>query len=284
MELMEGGFMPSFFQFYLKNYFIHIGIVLFLALTGCGGGGGENTSTPGTATPQKQAPVALGLASSYGIIAGPPVTLDGNAAVTGDLAVMGNIYGLPPALIPQYCPLIITGTVSGTIHICDNAAALAQNDMGAALNDAGNRQSGSVEVAGDLATMPSPPFGSNNGVFKPGLYSSQGPLTIGSGETVTLDAAGDSNAVFIFQIKLGTGNTLITGNGSKVVLANGAQAKNVWWVPIGATLGANSFFKGTVLSYIEPVTVLGGTVVEGRIFSLINDVTVNTGSSITVPQ
>ena len=62
-----------------------------------------------------------------------------------------------------------------------------------------------------------------------------------SAGNVTLDAHGDANAVFIFQV----GSTLTTIGSTQVILAGGAQAKNVFWeVASSATLGTNSIFQG----------------------------------------
>ena len=62
---------------------------------------------------------------------------------------------------------------------------------------------------------------------------------------LTLDAQGDPNAVFIFQVA----STLITATDSSVRLVNGAQACNVFWqVGSSATLGTRTAFKGNVLA------------------------------------
>jgi hypothetical protein len=66
--------------------------------------------------------------------------------------------------------------------------------------------------------------------------------------------------VFIFQ----AGSTLTTAAGSRVELVNGAQACNVFWqVGSSATLGANSFLKGSILAHTS-ITVGDGVAIAGR--------------------
>ena len=81
-----------------------------------------------------------------------------------------------------------------------------------------------------------------------------------SAGNVTLDALGDVNAVFIFQI----GSTLTTLGSTHVILAGGAQAKNVFWqVGSSATLGTNSVFMGTIMA-LQSITLDTGAALTGR--------------------
>ena len=58
---------------------------------------------------------------------------------------------------------------------------------------------------------------------------------------LTLDAQGDPNAQFVFEI----GSTLTTASASSVVLINGASPCNVYWqVGSSATLGTTTAFQG----------------------------------------
>ena len=103
-----------------------------------------------------------------------------------------------------------------------------------------------------------------------GVYKSTSSLAI-SGD-VTLDAHGNPNAVFIFQIS----STLTTGSGSHVVLANGAKACNVFWqVGSSATLGTNSVFKGNILA-LTSITITTGVNLEGRALARNGAVTLDT--------
>lgn len=89
--------------------------------------------------------------------------------------------------------------------------------------------------------------------------------------TVTLDAEGDPDAIFIFQ----SGSTLITASDSVVELANGAQECNVFWqVTSSATLGTNSTFRGNILA-LASITDNGGSVVFGRLLAQTGAVTLN---------
>ena len=91
-----------------------------------------------------------------------------------------------------------------------------------------------------------------------GVYTSTSSLAV-SGD-VTLDAQGNPDAVFIFQIA----STLITGSGSHVILANSAKACNVFWqVGSSATLGTNSEFKGNILA-LTSITITTGVNLQGR--------------------
>ena len=81
--------------------------------------------------------------------------------------------------------------------------------------------------------------------------------------TVTLDARGNPNAVFIFQV----GSTLTTAPSSTVALINGGSPCNVFWqVGSSATLDTNTTFVGSILA-LTSVSVLTGTTVDGRVLA-----------------
>ena len=93
------------------------------------------------------------------------------------------------------------------------------------------------------------------------IYNICGSLWIE--DTVYLDGQGNSNAVFIFQVS----DTLISAPGSRIVLLNGADPDNVFWVSGSSSyLGAYSMFTGTLLSFCR-VVADPGVMVEGRLFA-----------------
>jgi hypothetical protein len=95
---------------------------------------------------------------------------------------------------------------------------------------------------------------------------------------VTLDARGNANAVFIFQI----GSTLTTIGSTQVVLAGSAQAKNVFWqVGSSATLGTSSIFMGTIMA-LQSITVDTGATLTGRALARNGAVTLDS-NTITAP-
>jgi len=174
---------------------------------------------------------------NFSVLAGSTVTNTGSTTISGDVGVSPGtaVTGFPP------------GLAGGAIHKADGAAAQAQAALTAGYLDAAGR-SGGTTVAGDLVGQ----------TFTAGVYKSTSSLAI-SGD-VTLDAQGNSAAVFIFQIS----STLTTGSGSHVVLANGAKACNVFWqVGSSATLGTNSVFKGNILA-LTSITITTGVNLEGR--------------------
>mmetsp|Transcript_6717 Transcript_6717/g.11969 ORF Transcript_6717/g.11969 Transcript_6717/m.11969 type:complete len:422 (+) Transcript_6717:196-1461(+) len=97
--------------------------------------------------------------------------------------------------------------------------------------------------------------------FGPGIYVHESSINIAFGvSTVYLDAKGDPNAQFIFNI----GSTLTTSAGSKIVLQNGAEAYNVFWVlGTALTMGANSILVGNVLAG-SAITMGTNAMITGR--------------------
>jgi hypothetical protein len=198
-----------------------------------------------------QPTVGLGTASAFAVLAGSTVTNTGPTVVNGDIGVSPGtaITGFPP------------GTGTGTIHSADAVAGQAQSDTTTAYNDAASRTP-AVTVSGDLGGLTL-----TSGVYKSGS-------SLGLTGDVTLDAQGDSSAVFIFQ----AGSTLTTASSSRVVLANGADACNVFWqIGSSATLGTNSSFKGTILA-LTSITLTTGVTVDGRALARNGAVTMDTNT------
>ena len=210
-----------------------------------------------SATTGNQAPVALGGAGAFAVLAGSTVTSTGATALTGDLGVSPGtaVTGFPP------------GTLTGTKHVADPTSAQAMADLTTAYNDAAGRTLAPVTVAGNLGGLTLPP----------GLYKSTSSLAISSGD-LTLDAQGDPNAVFIFQMA----STLTTTSGRAVVLSGGAKAANVFWqVGSSATLGTTSAFKGTIMAD-QSITLNTGATLNGRALARIGAVTLD-GNAVVVP-
>ena len=170
----------------------------------------------------------------------------------------------PGTAVTGFPPGIVT---SGTIHAADGVAAGAQSDLTTAYNDA----------AGRSPTANVPAFIGAGQTLAPGVYKASSSLDVGG--SLTLDAHGDPNAVFIFQAP----STLITDSASSVILTNGAQACNVFWqVGSSATLGTSSAFAGTILA-LTSITVETGDTIAGRALARNGAVTLD-DDTITVPS
>jgi ice-binding like protein len=92
--------------------------------------------------------------------------------------------------------------------------------------------------------------------------------------TLTLNALGNPNAVFIFRM----GSTITTASASSVVLTNGGSPGNVFWqVGSSATLGTGTSFAGNILA-VASITVTTGTSLTGRALALNGAVTLDTNA------
>jgi hypothetical protein len=221
--------------------------------------------------------VDLGAAQPYGVLAGLAITLGG-----GDLSglrVDGDV-GISPGSTCNGCSTI---QVSGAIEVATAPAAAAKQALVAAYDDAMSRTLGlcTLVASGELTTNPSPACGGlADGIFTPGLYWAASTMGIMAGGTIILDAENNPDAVFIFQ----AGSTIDSLADSHVVLANQAQAKNVFWVAgSSATIGGvGADFAGTVMA-LEDFTVNTDTQMLGRALARNGEVTVQDGALITVP-
>jgi hypothetical protein len=209
------------------------------------------------AAPAHLNPVDLGSAAKFAVLAGSTVTNTGRTIINGDLGVW------PGTAVTGFGP----GVVNGTIQAGDVAAHHGQASLTIAYNDAAARTTGVVGVAGDLGGQ----------TLGPGLYKSTSTLAV-TGD-LTLDAQGNPNAVFIFQIASG----LTVSSTSGVVLKGGAQAANVFWqVGSSATLGTGSDFKGTILA-LTSISIATGATLDGRALARNGAVTLDS-DAITAPK
>ena len=158
--------------------------------------------------------------------------------------------------------------MSGTIHCADAAALAAQNDVTTAYNSlvgqACTQDMTGQDLGGQTLTA---------GVY---CFSSSAQLT----GTLTLNAQGNANAVFIFKM----GSTLTTASASSVVLINGGSPGNVFWqVGSSATLGTATSFAGNILA-LTSITVTTGVRVTGRTLARNGAVTLDTNAVTATNQ
>ena len=204
------------------------------------------------------APVNLGQAFDFGVLAGSGITN------TGPTTIIGDVGSLPTATITGFGSVTLTGTNHGG----DGVTFAGKTDLLTAYNNA----------AGRLPTISYAPIFDLGGLtLAPGVHSDISSFGITG--TLTLDALGDPNAVWVFQ----AGSTLITSVGSIVNLINGAQAGNIFWqVGSSATLGVNSVFSGTIMANTS-ITLNTGASLDGRALALNGAVTMDSNTIDIVP-
>jgi hypothetical protein len=226
----------------------------------------------------------------FAILAGSTVTNVGltnvgfaTGAVTG--GVNDDLIGVSPgtAITGFYPPGTDTdgpNAIYGAGYNPDAATPLlAQNALIAAYNAVAAKPA-TATVAGDLSEANVP--GYPTGTLPPGVYKSTSTLSIANGN-LTLDALGNAQSVFVFQMEstlITTFNGITSGN---VILENGASPCNIYWqVGSSATLGGATFY-GNVLANtaitINAPTFGGRALAEGAAVSI----PVAGGSIITNP-
>jgi len=204
------------------------------------------------------APVVLGSAGKYVIIAQSKVANVPTSVVTGDIA-------LSPAAASYVTGLSLTkagvkwtsAQVVGSVFAADNDPPTPTNLTTAVA---------SMHTAyTDAAGRPTPDFlnlgsGAIGGLtLSPGLYKWTSTVTVPL--NVTIDGA--ETDTWIFQI---TGDLTMSAN-KAVVLSGGAQAKNIVWQVAGAVqLGAAAHMEGVVLSKTA-ITLGAGASINGRLFA-----------------
>jgi hypothetical protein len=201
-----------------------------------------------------QAQVDLGTAGPFVVLGGSSVTNTSASVLNGDLGVS------PGTSLTGFGP----GIVNGAIHNNDAVAGQAQLDLTTAHNVAAGQPvpPGNVLTGQDLGSRTL-----TSGAYR---YATSAQLT----GALTLDAQGDPNAQFVFEI----GSTLTTASASSVLLVNGASPCNVYWqVGSSATLGTTTAFQGNVMA-LASISLNNGATVLGRLLastggvSLINNV------------
>jgi hypothetical protein len=214
-----------------------------------------------TATTACAGPIAFGKPGcGFGILAGSTVTntstVPAPTNVSGDVGVWAGsaIVGFPP------------GMLTGALHSADSTAHTAQDQLTVAYNTA----------AGKPVGTHLPPDIGGQTLF-PGVYTTVAQPTLGITGNLTLDAQGDSTAVWIFQIS----STLTTAAG-QVKLQNGALPQNVFWaVGSSATLGANTTMAGNIMAQAS-ITLNTGVTLNGRALASIGAVTL-ISDTVNVP-
>ncbi len=235
---------------------LSVGLAVFLAIGMLAAGPAVYAAGP--------APVGLGTAAPFAVLAGTAVTSTGATTITGELgispATASAVTGFPP------------GTVSGATHAADAVAVQAKTDLASAYTVAAGLSATATHATLGGLTLPG------------GVYNAGGAVLDLTG-TVTLDGQNDPSSVWVFQAT----SSLTTASASKVALINGANPCNVFWqVTSSAALGSGSTFVGTILA-LTSITMAAGVAVTGRALArnadvtLINDSISNTCATGSTP-
>lgn len=205
--------------------------------------------------------VNLGASYSFGVLAGSAITNTGTTNVSGSAG--SNIGVFEGTSITESAgPIILT---TGTKY--SNSEQVVQ-DAKIALTAA------YVDIQGRGSTSVIPTELGNTTIL-PGVYSSEAG-TFGITGPLTLDAANDPNAVFIFKMT----STLTTASASMINLTNGADACRIFWqVGSSATLGSNSSFVGHVLAQAS-ITATTGAIINGSLLAQTGAVTLDTNTIV----
>jgi len=204
--------------------------------------------------------IVLGEAEHFAVLAGSGITNTGTTTVSGTGGT--DVGSSPTPTLADNGNFSTDGVVYTEL---DPAVTAAKEDLELAFADAINQSAthtGVMVLDGHTLT--------------PGVYHSGSSMDLSVGETLTLDAEGDEDAVFIFQAL----STLTTVTGSSMELINGAQASNVfWYVGSSATLGTYSHFEGTIMARAS-ITAATGATINGRLLALDAAVTLDTNTIV----
>jgi type VI secretion system secreted protein VgrG len=204
-------------------------------------------------------PTVLGTAQDFAVLGGSGVTNTGTSTFTGDVG------SSPTPAVSGITPVMVTGTL---YTAADAATASAQTDLSTAYNGL----AGMTTITQNLTGQDLGGLTLTSGVYK---FNSSAQLT----GTLKLDAQGNNNAYWVFQI----GSTLTTASASGIEVINygsnnGFDDGLFWQVGSSATLGTTTAFEGNILAQTSITLNTGATIDNGRALAEIGAVTLDTNT------
>jgi hypothetical protein len=206
--------------------------------------------------------INLGGAALYTVLSKTGISTTGITSITGNIGVSPNKavgitgFGLVMDRTNVFSKSNPTTLVSGKVYASDYAVPTPANiskavsDMETAFTTANNKTLSVITElgAGNITGM----------TLAPGLYKwGTGLLISASGVTLS----GSANDTWVFQI----GQGLTVADGAHIILAGGAQAKNIFWITASdAVIGSTVNFNGNILSKTL-VSINTGSTVKGRL-------------------
>lgn len=214
--------------------------------------------------------VNLQSVARFAIISGVGVSNNAGASVINNMDVgiypgaRSSITGFPPATI-----------VNGNLYAADDGAATAAMLKQAKLD----LVAAYLFAESSIAMAPQTVSGNQGGkTLAPGIYKSTSTLSV-DGSDLTLDAQGNPDAYWIFQVA----STLTTTTGGNIKLIGGAQAKNIFWqTGSSATIGTYTTFYGSILA-LQSITMDSYAVATGRMLARNGAVVLTSTNIINKP-
>jgi hypothetical protein len=240
-------------------------------------------------------PISLGSAAPFGTFGGSAGTtnsgiltvINGDLGTTAVSTLVTGFHDTNPGCTYTEVPGADIGAVNGLIYTAPPPPTVMCPTEGTAATAAIAMQARADALTAYnalVALPPGPDAGAGNLanlVLAPGTYTAAAGSFMIQGGDLTLDAQGDANAVWVFQMA----TTLTVGGPGaafpeSVLLVNGAQAKNVYWqVGSAATINAagGGTMVGTIISQAGAAfSTAGNTTIvtlNGRVLSLGASVT-----------
>ena len=206
----------------------------------------------------------------FAIISGVGVSNNAGASVINNMDVgiypgaRSSITGFPPATI-----------VNGNLYAADDGAATAAMLKQAKLD----LVAAYLFAESSIAMAPQTVSGNQGGkTLAPGIYKSTSTLSV-DGSDLTLDAQGNPDAYWIFQVA----SSFTTTTGGNIKLIGGAQAKNIFWqTGSSATIGTYTTFYGSILA-LQSITMDSYAVATGRMLARNGAVVMTSTNTINKP-
>jgi hypothetical protein len=194
-----------------------------------------------------QAP-SLGIAEDFVLFStAGPVSNTGISQITGDVGTNG---GSSTAF----------GNVNGNMHDNDGKSAQCAADLLTAYN----------KLKAAIPTKFPAPLLGNGDTLTAGIYSISGNASLNL--KLNLDAKGNANSVFIFQIQ----GAFSANAAAQIALIKGAKACNVFWKIEGlVSLASGVRMKGNIIANNAAIHMSSGSNLEGRALTTAGAITID---------
>ena len=203
------------------------------------------------------------------------------SAITGFHDTAGDIYTETT---------LNKGAVNGKIYTCTNSVT-GPNSAGVSAPDCAIATQARLDAeAAYLALVAKPVGGASPApganlagiTLLPGTYAAPGGSFLIEGGNLTLDAQGDANATWVFQMA----STLTVGGPGaaapqSIILAGGALAKNVFW-QVGSTATINAAGGGTMVGTIIAQAGVKISTADNMNIVRLNGRALSLGASVTM--